>query len=394
MDSESLQMPAPGLPLPELWDAIISHVLDPYEIVPRKDLKAISLVCSSFCAPAQKALFENVLIHDSCPRETLDNGEERYITKELAIVKAIRFTDLLKESPHLLRYIRYLSIGTDDPECFRIVAAIPWSQLRNLEFRHLSVATLERCPDGVARLLGITSIRTLTIQGCGDRVDFEAVFSYCSPSIEQLGLMAVQPILASGTLPPSACAIRGSPRPIIRGLTVGYSPDIMDILGEAFDFTRLETLHLVLNHGPRLASFFSRYCSTVKCLTIMDKDPGWTDFDPIMHLPKLIQIDVSVSELNLDSFINFLTNITTSNRIEQIKILFCLSSDDTKDLRKDMTVDTARRFEDVVLQPGRLPALRVVQMQVHLFPMLHGIPVVIVPEFFPRLREKGILELI
>ncbi|KAK6981549.1 hypothetical protein R3P38DRAFT_415911 [Favolaschia claudopus] len=370
-------MPAPGLPIPELWDAIISHVRDPYETDPEKDLKAISLVCSSFCAPAQRALFD---------------GEQRHIAKELAAVKAARLADILEDAPHLLRYIRDLSIGTDDPECFRIAAAIPWSQqLHSLEFRNLSLATLEGCSDGVARLLGINSIRDLSLQGHGDCIDFEAVFSYCSSSIETLRLSFLHWPLPESPVTFSGRAIRGTPRPAIRELSLpDYPSQFMDILGEAFDFSGLETLELGLDEGARLAPFLSRYCSTVKCLFIRNRDSGWTEFDPVIHLPALAQIQVVIS--TLDSFINFLANVTTNNHIELVKILFPVTSDNTKNLRKDIPVDTARRFEDVVLHPGRLPALRVVQMKVHLFHMLHGIPVDIIRELFPRLREKGILE--
>ncbi|KAK7060029.1 hypothetical protein R3P38DRAFT_3252239 [Favolaschia claudopus] len=315
----SMSMSIPSLSLPELWEVIIGFVDKD------TDLKAISLVCQCFTSPAQRGLFHDI---------DLSVGTSK--------PHAIRLDAILRESPHLIPYIRTLGISNGHARCYEILAGISWTNVRRLTLYSPLFPEGNESPEHVKRLVRIPSLRSLEFYGSQKSLRY--IVSVCSPNIDTLTLHCLDP---SDDDESDADALPLS-RPSIRDFSLAWLDSALpDFINDALDFTSLEILRWESHPPSDLHRFFTEYGSTVRKIDmgITFESEQWASFDIALYFPclKLITIRHVISSHTT----SMLKRLPLDNGIEEIEFDWSL--------REPTSDDDVREFETAVLQS--LPAL-------------------------------------
>ncbi|KAK7022553.1 hypothetical protein R3P38DRAFT_1120246 [Favolaschia claudopus] len=351
-------MPAPGhLPLPELWDYITEFITAP------KDLKSISLTCRSFCSAAQKRLY-----HDICIEENLLMMSYGY---NPANPKAYHLSAILSHSPHILGYIRTLRVYSRSHTVHAVLAAIPWSHLRNLTIK-LTPALSGR--EDVKTLVRIPSLRALYVQFDAPRDD-EALFfvlSSCSQNIDELGFLERIDEGDEGQesnisfVPPTLT----SPRSTIHSLTLCTNAFVPDVLGNLFDLHSLKNLTWNGVHSPTLERLFAEFGASVEALHLphgfpdMEVSVNNSSFS-LAHFPSLHHLRVNVNPDNDKfKFISPLTTVTIGEVVERVNPTITHL---TLEISITTNMRWAKEFEKMLVQRylelGALQEVRVVLLE-------------------------------
>ncbi|KAK6980935.1 hypothetical protein R3P38DRAFT_3465532 [Favolaschia claudopus] len=272
-------MPAPCLPVLELWD----HIID---LTPADAQKAMSLACRSFVPPAQRNLFREISIHDDA--WVWQEGSCRMISGALTGLQlATRLASLLSSAPHLLTYIRELKLDSRHEECYTILAAIPWSNLRAL-FLQTVVQIRGPAGDAISILMRTPSLRSLEIRpskyGSGARQGaasewIEHIVHSCSSHIESLKLFGCFLTDAITT----SRHIQGPgtrPRAKIQHLSIQTCQGTADLLIRALDFTSLKSFQCDECWTPDVLQLLQRFGQTVESVVL---SPNGINFIFILH---------------------------------------------------------------------------------------------------------------
>ncbi|KAJ7495064.1 hypothetical protein FB451DRAFT_1213257 [Mycena latifolia] len=179
-------LPPACLPVQELWDHVISLIGS------RVDLSACSTTCRSLTPAAQSHLFYEVdLLWGASDMHFADVHPDR--ADPGVVARCDRLCTVLLRSPHLMPYIRSLSLsGT--VELLTRVVAIQLPNLRKLHlgmYRGAPLAPQEE--DTLARLaqklVGLPSVERVSIWSVAQRVAFFAtVFVGRSPQLRSISI--------------------------------------------------------------------------------------------------------------------------------------------------------------------------------------------------------------
>ncbi|KAJ6555972.1 hypothetical protein B0H19DRAFT_138136 [Mycena capillaripes] len=370
-------MPAPGLPLQELWEIIIDHLHES-----PAELKSTSLTCRSFVSPAQSHIFREI----SVPVKHGDSGIKQRI-------QAKRLHALMNSSPHLIPYVHSLSLGTCEPEILIPLARIRWSRVHTLSLADMAQDPYDEFVHSIQMLIGLSSLRTLAIRDF-ERCNAEqlhTILSYCNAGLENITLTFcdIYPAPAFMPLEPP------TPRPRIQKLVLGFSTGALELLNSPacpFDFTALNHLRLTEITGARLDLFLRQIGPTVERLSVDAMDNSLRRID-LGFLPALVHIDCN--GFGYGPVLNtMLGGVPTDNCITTIHL-----SSRSGVLEWDQWATYMRDFDQVVME--RLPALREVSLEMHItqnrweqpdpFEFNHPGLVRAMEAALPRLHEKGLL---
>ncbi|KAK6992936.1 hypothetical protein R3P38DRAFT_3427310, partial [Favolaschia claudopus] len=208
----------------ELWDAIAGYLDDAV------DLKAASLTSRALVPAAQRALFREISISED-EDERWDKGMG--FCDPDATVLATRLVQLLQSSPHIVPYVRALTIYMGDAECFEILAPIDWLALRAITFRSFADKVVESDLAGVKALLGCQSLYHVKIGGplipWTDEL-FYSFFRPISPTVQRLEVEYCEVPLTESISTPNTPT---GNHPKIRDLGLMISPSIARVLEQA-----------------------------------------------------------------------------------------------------------------------------------------------------------------
>ncbi|KAK6969480.1 hypothetical protein R3P38DRAFT_2814304 [Favolaschia claudopus] len=279
-------MPAPCVPVLELWN----HIID---LTPADAQKAVSLVCRSFVTPAQRNLFREISIDDDA--WVWRNGSCSLQYGALTGLQlATRLASLLSSAPHLLTYIRELKLDSRHEECYTILAAVPWSNLRALSLQTV-VQIQDPARDAISILMRTPSLRSLEIHpskyGSGARQGatsewIEHIVHSCSSHIESLklfGCFLTDAITTSRHIQ----GPRTSPRAKIQHLSIQTCQGTADLLIRAFDFTSLKSFQCDECWTPDVLQLLQRFGQTVESVVLSPNDRQLDRVDLASLFPSL-----------------------------------------------------------------------------------------------------------
>ncbi|KAK7017158.1 hypothetical protein R3P38DRAFT_2985716 [Favolaschia claudopus] len=370
-------MPAPGpaLSVPELWDSIIDCLTSSH------DYSSTALVCRSFVPRAQQNLFRVVVIEKQ-PLPANNRGSTDPPLSSTAV--ATRLATLLDGSPHLLSYIQTLEIADSRPECYAILAKIPWSHLETLILRFLFFLQ-DECFGHIKVLARINSLRELHFFRDADPYAFRQILPV-SPHLTSLRLTnQYWPGIQDSGIP----ALSTSQRPRIERLSLNACTAVTGFLCQVFDFGGLRSLELINSLTPDMPHFLSRFGSTVESITLSSRErDGYenTDhWDLGLYFPHLTTI--KFLSLPTVSFIRFIAGLALDNCISSIGF-----TDHAMTLvEKEISATNAKAFEAVAL--AQLSVLKVVEVELrtsrYIWP--GGVIETSVQELFPRLWERQLV---
>ncbi|KAJ6555971.1 hypothetical protein B0H19DRAFT_1376909 [Mycena capillaripes] len=371
-------MPAPGLPIQELWEIII----DFFHESPM-DLKSISLACRSFVYPAQSHIFRAISV-------PANHGHGHKQAKRLCAV--------MNSSPHINGYVQYLSLGTCQAEILIPLARIRWSRVHTLSLADTVVYPYNKFLRSVRKLVGIPSLRTLSIEGFMrfNAEQLHTLLSHCSAGLQNIALTHCNVHHPSNSITVEPPLLR----PKIRKLTL-ISATVLEILTGAacaFDFTTLKDLTLMdltLMDGPILDAFLRWTGPTVERLGVGAKGSDSLNLNSpeLSLLPALVHIDYN--GFGYSPVLNtMLRGVPTDNCITTIHL-----SSWSDVLERHQYATYIHDFDEVVTE--RLPALREVSLEMHItrprwgqsdpFEFNHRGLIQAMEAALPRLHEKGML---
>ncbi|KAK6981559.1 hypothetical protein R3P38DRAFT_3376145 [Favolaschia claudopus] len=371
-------MAAPYLSVPELWHAIVENLEE------TADLMAASLVCHVFVPAAQKKIFREIFIpYDEEKFQALLAGLEDssdlmlQYDRVTALSVTTCFVQLLESSPHLIPYVRTLTLHMPDSECLRLLSQFDWICLRCIQFNYIRSA-LESSSEhkgdeaqramiqSIERLASNPSLRMARIFAPPKdwtAADFYSIFQAFPSSLENLALGRCNP--TGNTFQLEASPV---PRPAIRHLDLQGSPAISAILERAFDFTGLHALCFVDSWSHGSDSFLRRIGDTVEVIyiqktSISNRDQQFlAHFDVERHFPSLREISYdSYPPHEISPFDTALYPIIASlhptNKVEKLTFNWdrfpILMLDDSDD-------ESIMPFEKFVLE--KMPSLHCVEL--------------------------------
>ncbi|KAK6974810.1 hypothetical protein R3P38DRAFT_3129772 [Favolaschia claudopus] len=412
-------MAAPGLPFPELWDHIIGFIPPVPSLTPT--LKHLALVCRTFASAAQRSLFRSISIED---------GRRIVIEPEMVVdrsaitgpIVAGHLADVLASSPHLLPFIRELTVKSEHTECYRILSEIPWVNLRSLHFKDL-LRIPSSARGAVETLISMPSLRRLEISTYSGTVPntptaqwMQWMLSSCSPHLEFLVLEGVymdSAELSQGTTNHTA----SNRRPRLCELSLTHCNGISGLLLHAFDFSTssLRMVQCIDTHGPDVVLFMRQIGSSVEHLVVSSQDRGHVNeqLDLAVTFPALTTISsptppgipgenltfgpagaiVANAISPVSTFNTMLRSASADNKITRIvfeaEVGFFLFADYNSWFERPIA-----EFEEIAA--SHLHALQVVEVHVEPQPRVHGYqPYETVEESvhkaFPKLHQKGLL---
>ncbi|KAK6984920.1 hypothetical protein R3P38DRAFT_3102231 [Favolaschia claudopus] len=407
-------MAAPGLPLPELWDHIIGFIPP----VPSFTLKYLALVCRTFASAAQRSLFRSISIED---------GRRIVIEPEMVIdrsaitgpIVAGYLADLLASSPHLLPFIRELTVKSEHTECYHILSEIPWVNLRSLHFKDL-LRIPSSARGAVETLISMPSLRRLEISTYSGTVPntptaqwMQWMLSSCSPHLEFLVLEGVymdSAELSQGTTNHTA----SNRRPRLCELSLTHCNGISGLLLHAFDFSTssLRMVQCIDTHGPDVVLFMRQIGSSVEHLVVSSQDRGHANeqLDLAVTFPALTTIS-SPTPLGIPSEYFFFApaGAIVANAISPASTFNTMlrsASADNKIARvvfeaeAGLFDDCSFWFESIAefeeIATSQLHALQVVEVHVDAQQWVHGYEsyekiAESIRNAFPKLHQKGLL---
>ncbi|KAK7017170.1 hypothetical protein R3P38DRAFT_2985772 [Favolaschia claudopus] len=370
-------MPAPALAVPELWNSIIDCLTSSH------DYSSTALVCRSFVPRAQKNLFREVVIERRSPAATTYSYGSDNASLSSTVV-ATSLSALLDGSPHLLSYIQTLEIADSDPECYAILAQIPWSHLETLILRFLSFLQ-DECFEHINILAGINSLCELNLSRRADPWSIRQIL----PVSQHLTSLRLSQQFWTGSPDPGTAALSTLKRPRIERLSLDVCTAVTGFLCQVFDFGGLRSLELIDSSTPDMAHFLSRFGSTVESITLSprerDRNINTDHWDLGLYFPHLTTI--KFLSLPTVSFIRFIAGLPLDNCISYIRFTVHAMTL----VEKEFSATAAKDFEAVAL--AQLSVLKVVEVELRMSHYIWpgGVIESSVQELFPRLWERQLV---
>ncbi|KAK6987440.1 hypothetical protein R3P38DRAFT_3101256 [Favolaschia claudopus] len=368
--------PAPALAVPELWDSIIDCLSS------SQDHSSTALVCRSFVSRAQQNLFRVVVIEQrSLPGMYFYSSPNPGIS---STVVATRLATLLDGSPHLLSYIQTLEIADSHPECYAILAQIPWSHLETLILRFLSFLQ-DECFEHIKVLARINSLRELHFSRDAEPYALRQIL----PVSQHLTSLRLTYQEWTGARDSGMPALSTSQRPRIERLSLDACTAVTGFLCQVFDFGGLRSLELIDSLTPDMSHFLSRFGSTVESITLSsrerDRYEDTDHWDLGLYFPRLTTI--KFLSLPTVSFIRFIAGLPLDNCISYIRFTVHAMTL----VEKEISATDAIAFEAVAL--AQLSVLKGVEVELrtsrYIWP--GGVIEISVRELFPRLWERQLV---
>ncbi|KAK7024723.1 hypothetical protein R3P38DRAFT_2950902 [Favolaschia claudopus] len=423
-------MPAPGLPLPELWEHIIDFVGFP------TSWKNVALVCRAFVPGAQRNLFRKIAIEDGrityYERRAVDCIDRSAIT---GAVVAGHLSDLLTTSPHLLKYIHELKIESGHTKCYTILSSIPWSHLRRVIIKNVSFipSTARASIEALMRTRSLRDLKIMDTGGWGvtheekmERVRW--IVTACCSDLQSLVLSGCGRLDTDSD--PSAESAQGlvdfeasdnvKDRPRLRDLSLVYSKEVTALLAHAFDLTALRVIRCERSWSFDVLPFLQKFGSSVEHIILSAAEDEIEDLDLIKTFPALTVItstslprapreqekyDPSTGEWGVETipdrpamFNTMLRRLPKDNRIS--RIVFSTNATYFGSYYKPLFQKHLEEFEEIALT--HLPALQKVEVEADpsdridklvQFSWPYGTVAPWVQNAFPRLHERNLLSI-
>ncbi|KAJ7643073.1 hypothetical protein DFH06DRAFT_601747 [Mycena polygramma] len=213
------------LPVQEVWDYIIDHLQHS-----KQDLRSCSVTCWSFVPRTQAHLFRSISICTKGPK-----------TAESAATELVSITH---KHPHLLAYIRRLSVVSSSQTILAHLCRLAWSRLEDL---------------------------TLTYR---EHSGAEAMYEFLtrSPRLEVVRIISVDPHLTPLHPPFDVTSAVSSPRGKPRRLILIDSDAMFGVLSHPsfpLDFSALTHIHCPgCTSSTELAAFVFRHRSMIESLDL------------------------------------------------------------------------------------------------------------------------------
>ncbi|KAJ6600323.1 hypothetical protein DFH09DRAFT_1128042 [Mycena vulgaris] len=346
------------LSIQELCDELARHIA--LSASSQGDLRSLALVSHMFCSSAQSQIFCDV---------NLESTKAPHLPT-ISIIR--RLAHLLATSPHLLRYIRHLTICADS-EILKLLVTIRFPALRKIRIRF----TYNDDSFLLARhLVGLPSIREVEIAyHCRTSLDdFASLFETCTRSLDSLSFTNVVP--SSGPLAAGVPLPGGEPVQIKR-LKLYDSFDLVHWFASPscpFDFTHLAEVEICDSSftGDSVWPFLTSARLTMTRLRIsgcLPLDVKLSDFAAMWCL-----------EIEIYAALRAISGLAPDNRVEILVLHACA---------REFIADAGKRvcFElDTLLATSSMTALRQVQVQVH-----GRRPSFNCESLFPQLRARDLL---
>ncbi|KAJ7174767.1 hypothetical protein C8R46DRAFT_1189434, partial [Mycena filopes] len=382
-------MPVPSLPVPELWDAIIDCLRDyPYT------LKSTALVCSSFAARAQSHLFRKITFPIVIFR---GYGEQIVNLEQLSRTQAPKLVAVMTSSPHLIPYVRSLSLRCYEANTVIMLARIPWTSIATLTMADMSPGVFPELLAATHKLIGMPSLRSVSLEAAHDTswtgTVLSPILSHCGAGVQSITFNYFN-ISGHAEFVDSESTRQ---RPRIRELELNNSPEVVQIFNgpaSPLNFSDLNRLRIWRSSGTAaFDSFLHRAGATIQELCIHARDELTTALN-LAHLPALTRLECRYFGDSGPATPRLLASAPPS--VTAIHL-----SAGSWDLEDPAFPALALAFEAAILE--RFPALRTVSLAVRI--TVHRdrefIPdrwdfdneglVREMEKTLPRLHEKGIL---
>ncbi|KAJ7166191.1 hypothetical protein C8R46DRAFT_1192589 [Mycena filopes] len=277
-------MPVPSLSVPELWDAILDCLRDyPYT------LKSTALVCSSFSARAQSHLFRKITLPIVIFR---GYGEQIVNLEQLSSTQPPKLVAVMTSSPHLIPYVRSLSLRCYEANTVILLARVPWTSIATLAVTDMVPAVFPELLAATQNLIGMPSLRTVSLEGA---YQTSWTGTELSPILSQSGVQSItfKYFNISGhTEFVDSESTRQRPR--IRELELNNSPEVVQMFNgpaSPLNFSNLNRLRIWRSSGTAaFDSFLHRAGATIQELCIHARDELTTTLN-LAHLPALTRLE-------------------------------------------------------------------------------------------------------
>ncbi|KAJ6536437.1 hypothetical protein DFH09DRAFT_1179003 [Mycena vulgaris] len=339
----------------ELCDQIAQQITDDiaFEELPYDDLKSTALVCHTLCISAQSQLFRHV------------------------ISAARRLAAILSASPHLLRYIRHLSIVAYS-EILKPLATIRFPGLAKLCISFIDMELADAEVFLLIRdLIGLPSICEVEIRDLDHTQftsdHFTSLFETCTRSLGALICHGVCPSSA----PFTAGAIRlGHERAQITRMKLHDSPSLGQWLMSpscTFDFTSLADLEISHGLEARDSAVWAFLTSVRPPITRLSISTGGSNALDLSQFPGLTCLELSPSDHLV------ISSLKSDNCVE--RLVFDVSETFWEFHHSGLLSET-----DALVATFPLPALRDVEVWFNGYDVSD--PNSVIAEF-PQLNAKG-----
>ncbi|KAJ7021011.1 hypothetical protein C8F04DRAFT_1403211 [Mycena alexandri] len=337
-------MSVPSLSVQELWDTILDFLDDS-----RPALKSAALVCASFASRAQSHLFREIHL------PTSHYGQGHINLNNRTVTQASQLALLMNSSPHLVRYVRSLSLGICETGAVVPLARILWTSVHTLCLDRMHYIPSEDFLGGIQTLIGMPSLRMVSLGGRGDdswsSQELSLVLSRCGAGVQSIGFKYINPRRCAVSIDSES----SGQRPTIRELRLDRSPGIVELFNDPaplLDFASLRHLK-IRNSSDTIAfdSFLRRTGGTITRLSIHARDEMQTL--NLALLPALVHLECGEfgcggADLNM-----LLARAPTS-------LISIHLSSISRALQEPTFPHFAREFESIVLE--HFPVLRQVSL--------------------------------
>ncbi|KAJ7141941.1 hypothetical protein C8R43DRAFT_586180 [Mycena crocata] len=277
--------PPTCLPVQELWDHIISFLA-----ASREDLLACSSVCWSLAPASQSHLFSEIVFLPAVANGAFGEDTTR-ILKYDEVAACLRLCRILRESPHLIHYIRCIKVHLD-PRILTPLTAIGLSNLREI---YLRKPDYEPATDGLAqlaqRLLGLPTVERVRVWAPPQSTSFfDALFAGGSTQLKAIHIFCMALLGSTEVVRPVA---QRSP---ITDLRLDMSLNMGDWFvqpGCPLDFSGLRNVYLHDCMKPSLLAILHRARHTIQHLRLSAMDIVNLDLNAF---PALTQLTISMSD--------------------------------------------------------------------------------------------------
>ncbi|KAJ7610737.1 hypothetical protein DFH06DRAFT_1345845 [Mycena polygramma] len=334
-------MPPQALQIQEICDHICDFLPTATTSTYHADLSACALISPIFTSSAQRHIFRRIALFPSLP---------------LNLARAARsLRSVLQESPHLIRFIRDLSI---EANCDVMVPLLAGLQFTHLETFSL-IAPIESTPPDylipilhlVASIIALPSVQNIYLHSLTcDIASLCALFHQRTATLDSVSLhhVKITHLLPTATVPASEGARLTVNRLVIFGQT-----DAAWLLHPLcpLDFSALEELYCPMTAGTMgvmRAARSSLHTLNVDCLDT----PGHhaRDFTGLPDFPVLTALHLSTGVGSATPAIGFLSSIGSTPLLQYLKLKVYVLARPTLDEESLRRLDAAIVALDVPLR--------------------------------------------
>ncbi|KAJ7235510.1 hypothetical protein C8J57DRAFT_1728589 [Mycena rebaudengoi] len=327
--------------LQELCDHILEFVNATGRI---DDLKACALSSRNLSYSAQSHLFRDIILYNTG-----------------AHAAAVRLCSCLTVSPHLIPYIRRLTVRAD-PDILTSLSMISFSGLNELKlYTNQDTPTDRDAANRVASLvrdlIGLPSLRRVEmINPLAQFEDLEALFS--SPTLAVTDLFFNTVLFMSSASGPSTLD-RRIQRPAVKSLKLVHSPRLAEWFvhpGCPFDVSRLVDVDLYASMTDNLHEVLTSSGSSLERLKVDADGKPDTAAEISLHLfPALTYLHLTTNEESLEKVEAILSQIATPTPIDTVIVGILETDSETIEILQNLdpvvaNLRSPRRFE-IRLEP-------------------------------------------